>query len=313
MAKKISTNIFIERARKVHGDRYDYSETKYTLAKNLVSIICREHGPFLQLPYSHLRGSVCPACAGVARKTTAEWIVKANQAHKNKYTYPNANYVNVNSIIEIVCPKHGAFTQKAKVHLDGCGCPKCKGENHREVLLDGAINDCGIGESRGAYDCWYAMLSRCYNHQNIYRCPTYKDVSVCPQWHVFSNFKEWFDDPANGFQENYQLDKDILVKGNRVYGPDTCCFVPNAINSIFTTRPPKNNNLPIGVFSHNSGRYRAAFKKKHLGLFDNVEAAKHAYGIARDNYIKELATKYYERKSITKKVYDALMSYTTNS
>lgn len=309
--KKLTTEEFIERARKVHGDRYDYSEAQYTTCKEGVKIVCLEHGEFLQLPKSHLRGCGCPVCAGVARKTTEEWVEDAHKVHNHKYTYPHANYVNVNSRIEIVCPKHGTFVQKAKTHLSGCGCPKCKGENHREVLWDGAINDCGIDEPREAYNCWYSMLSRCYNPRYLSLFPTYKGVTVCEEWHVFSNFKEWFYDPQNGYQEGCQLDKDILVKGNRVYSPDTCCFVPNEINSIFTTRPPKKSNLPMGVRLHRSGRYTAMFNKKYLGMFDDIASAVRAYGTARDIHIKEVAKSCKERNIITQKVYDALMRYNT--
>lgn len=91
------------------------------------------------------------------------------------------------------------------------------------------------------------MLTRCYNHKSLKKNPSYIGCSVCDEWLTYSNFKRWYEDPINGYREGYHLDKDILVKGNKVYSPETCCFVPHSINCLLLTRQRKRGALPIGV------------------------------------------------------------------
>lgn len=88
------------------------------------------------------------------------------------------------------------------------------------------------GERSKAYTTWYSMLSRCYSKRTQKRQPTYVGCLVCPEWHNFQNFAEWFEDnyPTDGV--DYQLDKDIKVKGNKVYSPETCLFVTSTENNI---------------------------------------------------------------------------------
>ena len=87
------------------------------------------------------------------------------------------------------------------------------------------------GKHIRSYRSWISMLSRCYGEKELNNRPSYKGCSVCDEWLLFSNFKKWFDDPTNGYQNGYCLDKDILIKGNKVYSPNTCCFVPNEIRA----------------------------------------------------------------------------------
>jgi hypothetical protein len=130
---------------------------------------------------------------------------------------------------------------------------------------------------------------------------------------LFSNFKQWFDDKSNGYVEGYDIDKDILVKGNKVYSPNTCCFLPPEINKCFIRQKKSKHNLPIGVAKHSSGHYYARVningKLKHLGMFNTPTEAFNAYKIAKEQYIKELAEKYFQEGKITKKVYNALFRY----
>ena len=110
---------FIEKAKAVHGDKYDYSKVEYVKAKEKVCIICQEHGEFWQTPNNHLRGEGCPFCYGSKKLTTEEFISKAKQIHGNKYDYSNVNYVNKYTKVCIICPEHGEFWQKPSNHLKG--------------------------------------------------------------------------------------------------------------------------------------------------------------------------------------------------
>ena len=121
---RLTTEEFIEKARKVHGGKYDYSKVDYKDSHTKVCIICPEHGEFWQIPYSHLKGCKCPKCAG-KNITTEEFIEKARKVHENKYDYSKTEYKNWLTPVCIICPEHGEFWQSPNNHLSGCGCLKC--------------------------------------------------------------------------------------------------------------------------------------------------------------------------------------------
>ena len=130
-AKSNLTNVeFIEKARLVHGDKYDYSKVNYTKSKEKVTIICPTHGEFRQKPNDHLQGQGCGYCG---RNTSSikqclakkEFIERAMKKHNCRYDYSNVNYVNNSTKVKIVCFEHGEFWQTPSAHLNGQGCPKC--------------------------------------------------------------------------------------------------------------------------------------------------------------------------------------------
>ena len=128
--KKYTTETFINAAKKIHGDRYDYSETEYVDITTKVKIICQEHGVFYQTPYLHLKGNGCKQCAcdtlGLSkRKSTEQFIEEAKKIHGDKYDYSNTNYLTAKNKVCIICPSHGEFYQSPWKHITGCGCPKC--------------------------------------------------------------------------------------------------------------------------------------------------------------------------------------------
>lgn len=125
---------FITKARKTHGDRYDYSKVEYIDSKTKVCIICPEHGEFWQEPAAHVRGYKCPLCANINRGSKKRWskekfIEEAIKVHGDKYGYSKVDYVNASTPITIICPIHGEFMQAPTNHLMGQGCPKCSGKN----------------------------------------------------------------------------------------------------------------------------------------------------------------------------------------
>lgn len=155
------------------------------------------------------------------------------------------------------------------------------------------------------YKIWNAMLGRCYLDKKV----TYKDCSVILEWHNFQNFGDWYD---KNYIESFELDKDILIKGNKVYSPKTCCFVPREINVLFTKRQNKRGNYPIGVHFHKKIKKYIAlvnknFNQKHIGSYNTPEEAFEAYKTAKELYIKEIAEKWKDK--ISNKVYKALINY----
>jgi hypothetical protein len=139
-ARKGTTELFITKARVVHGNRYDYSKVDYQNALNRIIIICREHGGYTQQPYVHLNGHGCADCAIIQRAdkrrtTPQEFIEKAKAVHSNKYDYSQTRYQVDYKKVLIICYEHGPFYQTAGFHLSGGGCPKCAilhlGDAHR--------------------------------------------------------------------------------------------------------------------------------------------------------------------------------------
>lgn len=127
---KLTNDIFIERAIKLHGDKYDYSKINYTNFITKINIICKDHGEFEQTPLGHLSGKGCFDC-GIIKQiekqtmTTEEFTKKANCVHKNMYEYNKVDYKHSNIKVIITCKEHGDFNQLPVYHLRGCGCPKC--------------------------------------------------------------------------------------------------------------------------------------------------------------------------------------------
>ena len=128
---KLGNFAFIEKARKVHGDKYDYSKVEYINNKTPVCIICPIHGEFWQVVSEHLKGCNCPKCAinNMINKLSlsiTHFIERAKQIHGEIYDYSKAEYKSVRDKVCIICPEHGEFWQVANDHLRGCGCPKCR-------------------------------------------------------------------------------------------------------------------------------------------------------------------------------------------
>ena len=125
MSKKLTTEEFILKAQKVHGDKYDYSKSIYKSNQEKILITCGQHGDFLQLPSNHMRGVNCPKCAGKYKPTEEEFKKQLCEIHFDKYDYSMVNYKSRHSMIKIICPKHGMFEQKANDHFRGSSCRKC--------------------------------------------------------------------------------------------------------------------------------------------------------------------------------------------
>lgn len=161
------------------------------------------------------------------------------------------------------------------------------------------------------YQVWNSMLSRCYNQHNKDHQKTYYNCSVCEEWLLFSNFKKWFDE---FYIDGYSLDKDLLLKHNRTYSPETCCFLPSEINTALITKQNKKSNLPTGVSKDKQRTFQVHIKKygkqKRIGTrYFTLSSAVNAYKEAKEKYIKELAFYYYTNNKISKNIFEALNKY----
>lgn len=261
------------------------------------------------------------------KKTLDEVKTTFKKVWGDRYIYDHIteeNYVNMNTKVPVECNEHGLFLITPAHHISGVGCRHCQYKKLREILLyENRDRVYGVGVFDVCYSCnandttkkasntWRRMLCRCYSKDYLQRRPSYVNCSVCDEWLYFSNFKKWFDE---NYIENYSLDKDILVKGNKVYSPNTCCFVPQRINSLIVNHKRGRGKYPVGVrkgFGEN--KYTALYRKEGktviVGTFCCVEDAFNAYKSAKESYIKDIATQYFNDGKITKKVYNALMNY----
>lgn len=136
LRKNVET--FINEAREIHGDKYNYSKVHYVNANNKVCIICPEHGEFWMAPSNHIRQKQgCPLCGNknkgeYRRNTTEGFIEAAKKVHGEVYDYSKVEYHQNKQRVEIVCPIHGSFFQRPNDHLNGSGCPECGKKNKSE-------------------------------------------------------------------------------------------------------------------------------------------------------------------------------------
>lgn len=166
------------------------------------------------------------------------------------------------------------------------------------------------------YNTWSGMLERCYNPYTINKYQTYIDCIVDEWFLCLQNFGEWYEDNYYEVPGNKMcLDKDILIKNNRLYSPETCIFVPHRINALFTKNDINRGELPIGVQKTRNNRFMACCytcennhtKNNYLGTYDDIIDAFNAYKKFKEKYIKIVADEYIDY--IPKKLYDAMYNY----
>lgn len=126
MSQRKSIDEFIKQSKKVHGKKYDYSQTNYIDWRTPVEISCKKHGIFFQIPNNHIshkRG--CPQCNGGVKKSINDYLGRFKNAHGEKYDYSKIVYKNSRTPVKIICPVHGVFKQRPDVHANGGTCRKC--------------------------------------------------------------------------------------------------------------------------------------------------------------------------------------------
>lgn len=164
------------------------------------------------------------------------------------------------------------------------------------------------------YNVWQIMLARCYCDNPNHTKTCYNECTVDPIWFNFQNFAQWYEENYYEIQDQrMQIDKDILYKGNTVYSPEHCMIVPNEINALFVKRKNQRGDTPIGVYYNKNMNVYVAFcwtggkLKEYLGRYNTPEDAFNAYKIRKEQYIKEVADKYFGQ--IPQVLYDALYNY----
>lgn len=172
------------------------------------------------------------------------------------------------------------------------------------------------GKLLDSFVCWSSMLNRAYSAKFHEKYPTYKGCGIEESWLIYANFKTWY---KNNFYEikelgRTNLDKDVLVKNNKIYSSSNCVFLPQALNKLFTKRDSKRGKYPIGVFLHEGGKYQASCSigkgTQYLGYHGTPEKAFTAYKVFKEERIKQIAKSY--KTQIPQKLYEAMMNYTVS-
>ena len=173
------------------------------------------------------------------------------------------------------------------------------------------------GRNTKEYDLWQSMLTRCYSDGFKNKRPTYEGCEVSDNFKSYEYFYEWcneqigFGNDGNG--NPFQLDKDLLVKGNKVYSENTCVFIPSEINSLLIKCTASRGEHLIGVYwSKTANAFVARVSRnkggsEHLGLFKTEIEAFNAYKQAKESYLREQANKW--KGKIDPRAYNALMNY----
>lgn len=181
---------------------------------------------------------------------------------------------------------------------------------HGVGINDGKYPATIKGIKRKEYELWTNMLERCYSENYHKKMPTYLGCTVSDSFKDYTYFFEWCQTQIGFNIEGYELDKDLIYKGNREYNEDNCVFIPHELNMLLLKSNSTRGDLPIGVSKHGNNfrtRCRAEGKQICLGTFNTPELAFNAYKTFKEAHIKELAEKY--KDTISQRAYLALLNY----
>lgn len=287
MGRRKTTEEFINDAKQIYGEKYDYSKVDYVNNKTKVCIICQEHGEFWQRPNDHLDGSQCPLCNGTLKKDTDLFISECKNIHKGKYDYSKVNYIDSKTKICIICHKHGEFWQTPNSHIQGHGCPKCYGNGKGDVnhFIEKAINKHG-----NKYN--YSKVKYVNSHTKVcIICPTHGEFWQTPILHLKSQ-------GCPKCYGNYNYTKnDFIKKANNIHN---CKYDYSKVEYVNSRTKvciicPEHGEFWQTPSSHLNGRGCPICKRNFIGeyhrsdvqSFINKSIIKHGikYDYSKVNYV----------------------------
>lgn len=306
MSKKLTTEEFIEKAKVIHGDKYDYSLVDYINAKTRISIICPEHGVFEQRPDNHLEGNGCPLCGNLTiskklSKKSKAFIEQAKQIYGDKYDYSTIDYTNSQSKIKVICPKHGCFEIRAGHFLQGHACRYCGIDKTTNFLKDD-LNSF-VQKAREIHGDKYDYSLVDYEN-------TYKKIKIiCP---VHGEFEQRPNNHLNGYgcpicsESKGERKIRIFLKNNNIHFFQEYRFkdCKDKKSLPFDFYIPSKNLL----IEYNDGQHYKSVK--HFGGQNSFLIRKHHDWLkrkyARDNNIKLLTIPYWDFKIIDELLKESL-------
>lgn len=208
--------------------------------------------------------------------------------------------------------------QYSNFKIGNIKCPYEKRYYGVGYLGEGKYKVSKNGKHTRIYTTWHSILVRCYSEEYHNRQSTYVNCKASEEFLNFQNFGNWDEDNYYKIEgEKMCLDKDILAKGNKIYSPETCVYVPQTINNLFVKKDKNRGESYIGTHRLKNGKYQAhcclinpktgKSKKEYLGLYNTQQEAFEIYKYYKEKNIKEVAN-YYEDK-IPEKLYNGLYKY----
>jgi hypothetical protein len=228
------TDNAVQRFRKVHGDRYDYSEFIYDKAQEKAIVICRKHGKFYMSPDCHIRGAGCKKCATEANvatqpNTKEKFIGLAKKIHSDYYTYDKVEYINAKTKVEVGCIYHGHFSLTPNNHLRGKGCPECANENATGWDLLGWQNSAEKSRYFDDYKCYFVRMflddESFYKIGRTYRLVKHRFLGIPYSYEVIHTVSH--DDPKIIFDLENHLKRTFKAhkyKPLKPFGGQHECF-----------------------------------------------------------------------------------------
>lgn len=199
---------------------------------------------------------------------------------------------------------------ETKTRMGNLKLGKVKDYLHPSIYGKGVLGE-GFKQSESqsySFQLWKNMLKRCYSEVSFKKSPSYEQCLTSETFNDYQQFKTWCNSQLGFGNTGWELDKDILVKGNKVYSEDTCCFVPKEINLLLVKHDKGRGDYLLGVDYHkNRKQFRARCSDKHLGWFNTELEAFYVYKEAKETYIKEVAEKW--KDQVDPRAYEALMKY----
>ena len=226
-------------------------------------------------------------------------IVKYNNSRNVEIQFINTGYETSAQLEHI---KNGNVKDPYVASVHGVGITGTK----YQPTINGVITK--------EYELWCNMLTRCYSEAYKKKRPTYESCEVSDNFKSYEYFYEWCQKQIESDNEGWHLDKDLLVKGNKVYSESTCVFIPAEINSLLTKSTSTRGKHLIGVnWNKTNKAFKARInknkgKQEHLGYFKTEIEAFNAYKAAKEAFVKEQAEKWKDK--IDERAYNALMNYT---
>ena len=245
------------------------------------------------ISYKDCVGKVCKSNLSVNFK-----IVEYNNKTNVKIQFTNTGY---EAVVELGSIRSGSVKDRLSPSVYGVGILGTK----YQAKVNGVLTK--------EYTLWREMLKRCYSDTYKKKYPTYEGCEVSDNFKSYEYFYEWCQNQIGFDIEGFELDKDLLIKGNKVYNESTCVFIPAEINSLLTKRTASRGEHLIGVCWHKRDKVFMAQvrknkgKSEHLGYYNTELEAFNAYKIAKESFVKEQAEKW--KLQIDLRAYEALMNY----
>jgi len=219
LSTSLTTAEFIERARRVHGAKYDYSAVDYSSAKVKVKICCPQHGIFLQSPTNHISGYGCLSCALISKRNSRRlsidnFIEKVKAIFGEEYDYTKVNYQGLRTKVQILCREHGVFEMTPGTHLKGRFCPKCTG---RAFIPTVEFIERAKIVHKGRYD--YSLVNCEHNRSAIkILCSVHGVFEQTPRNHLMGRGCQQCAAASRGLSKRTKAAEQFIAKAKKVHG-----------------------------------------------------------------------------------------------